>query len=90
METCVYDKAARREMERHLCNASGEAVDMVVLGCPHVSVYQLQQIAGLLEGRRVKEGVLMEVLTSDAIKAVADRQGLTKTIPCIIIDKCNA
>lgn len=80
LETCVYDKAARREMERHLCNASGEAVDMVVLGCPHVSVYQLQQIAGLLEGRRVKEGVLMEVLTSDAIKAVADRQGLTKTI----------
>lgn len=80
LEVHVYDSAAKREVERHLCNAAGEAIDMVVLGCPHVSVHQLQRIARLLEGRHVKEGVLMEVLASDAIKAVADRQGLTKIV----------
>lgn len=79
-ETFVFDEAARRETEAKLCSASGERLDMVVLGCPHVSLLQVQEIVSLLGGRRIAPGVVFQILTSDAIKAVCDRQGYTESL----------
>jgi predicted aconitase len=56
-------KAARQKLQR----ASGDDVDWVLLGCPHVTLAQLKQIAGLLEGRHVKSDVVLWVLVSQAV-----------------------
>lgn len=73
----------RRELERGYSNLTcgkSRNVDYVALGCPHCSLNQVKQIAELLEGRRVKEGVTLWVHTNTAVKAMAQELGLAGRI----------
>jgi len=55
-------------------------VDVVVFSAPQLSLYELQQVAGLLDGRRVDPGTALLVATAPEIKGAADRMGLTRRI----------
>ena len=59
---------------------TGDTVDVVVFSAPQLSLYELQDVAGMLAGRRVNPATSLLVATSPEIKSAADRMGLTATI----------
>jgi predicted aconitase len=69
-------------------------VDYVMLGCPHAALEQVEEIARLLEGKRISANCNLWVFTSRAIKAAADSRGLTRTIrdagAAVLTDTCSA
>src|SRR4029078_1996782 len=58
----------------------GEKVDVVVFGAPQLSIIEMQQLAGLLDGRKVHDATTLLVTTSPEVKHSADRMGLTGKI----------
>jgi predicted aconitase len=94
-ETFTYDQAARRRIYDKLnANARDPDVDYVMLGCPHASLEQIQEICALLEGRRISAMCRLWIFTSRAVRAVADREGYSSTIRnsggVLITDTCSA
>jgi predicted aconitase len=55
-----------------------EKVDLVVFSAPQLSLVEMQQVAGMLDGRRAAIPIL--VVTSPQVKPDADRMGLTARI----------
>jgi hypothetical protein len=55
-----------------------EAVDLVVFSAPQLSLVEMRQVAGLLDGRHATIPLL--VVTSPQVKPDADRMGLTARI----------
>ncbi|MEM4347360.1 MAG: aconitase X catalytic domain-containing protein [Candidatus Altiarchaeota archaeon] len=56
---------------------SGE-VDLIAIGCPHTSLYELKKIAKLLNGRKAKTKIW--IMTSRKIKEIAEKKSLIKKI----------
>ncbi|MFC7402527.1 aconitase X [Citricoccus sp. GCM10030269] len=94
-EPVMFTEADRREAYE-LLNSQGdtEDVDFVLLGCPHASLEQLGEIAGLLDGRRLHPGTELWIMTPRALRAVADRNGYTEIIERaggkLLTDSCPA
>lgn len=57
-----------------------DQVDVVVFAAPQLSLVEMQDLARLLEGRRVHEGTALLIATSPENKAACDRMGITETI----------
>jgi predicted aconitase len=57
-----------------------DQVDVVVFAAPQLSMIEMQDVARLLEGRRVHDGTALLIATSPENKAACDRMGLTETI----------
>ena len=60
--------------------ATGDKVDVVVFAAPQLSLFEMSQVAGLLDGRRIHADTSLIVATSPEIKFAADRMGLTRRI----------
>jgi predicted aconitase len=56
------------------------AVDVVVFGTPHLSIAEVRRLAGLLDGRQVSARTMLLLTTSGHVKAITDREGLTRVI----------
>jgi predicted aconitase len=65
----TFAESYRRDIDR---------VDLVVFSAPQLSLVEMQQVAGLLDGRRATVPLL--VVTSPQVKPDADRMGLTARI----------
>mgnify|MGYP000859781735 FL=1 len=62
------------EVQRLVSDPAGK-IHLVLLGCPHYTYNQLKEVAALLKGRKIAEGVHFWILTSfDAIE-LAKRSG---------------
>ena len=61
-------------------NQTTEAPDLVALGVPHLSVNELGELAKMLEGRKLKQGVKMYVYTSSQAYDMAERTGIGAAI----------
>ncbi len=61
-----------------LTSASSDEIDFVSLGCPHLSLREIQRIAVLLDGKQVTKEFW--ITTSRPIKGMADRMGYTAII----------
>jgi hypothetical protein len=57
-----------------------DQVDVVVFAAPQLSLVEMQDVARLLEGRRVHERTALLIATSPENKAACDRMGITQTI----------
>lgn len=57
--------------------ARGDKLDVVVFSAPQLSLIEMEQVAMLLNGRRVDKDTALIVATSPEIKFAADRMGLT-------------
>ena len=71
----------RSDLDRareELSNASPEEVDFYSLGCPHLSLREIQHIAQLLDGKQVHKEFW--ITTSRPVKGMADRMGYTDVI----------
>ncbi len=79
-QTCEFGEKELRTTEESLCKATDREVDLVVFGCPHASIVELQEIARLLSGKRLKSGVELWVTTSRMAKAYAEVMGYISII----------
>lgn len=57
-----------------------DRVDVVVFAAPQLSMLEMQEVARLLEGRRVHTGTALLIATSPENKSACDRLGITETI----------
>lgn len=73
------EKELQQGYENLNCGKSRQ-VDFVALGCPHCSLNQVKEIAQLLDGKQVHEGVTLWIHTNVAIKAMAQQLGYAKII----------
>lgn len=95
LATIRYGSAERRGVYESL-NSSGRDlhVDYVMLGCPHASIEQIGEAAGLLSGKTIRSGSSLWMFTSRAVKSVADLHGYTKIIReaggLLMTDTCSA
>lgn len=80
-----------KETYGKLTSATDRKVDLVLIGCPHCLISELREIACLLEGKKVKEGVRLLVATSNSTYALAKDAGYADIIEragCIISNCC--
>jgi cis-L-3-hydroxyproline dehydratase len=81
-----------REIRRELTTASGTKLDMVVLGSPHFSVAEFEQLASLVTGRRRHPEVEFLVTTSRIMSALACEKGVLSPVESfgarLTVDTC--
>ncbi|MEM2739237.1 MAG: aconitase X catalytic domain-containing protein [Candidatus Bathyarchaeia archaeon] len=84
-ETLSFDYSMLKETIETLPDASTDrgSVDIVCLGCPHLSLEELNTIAFLLKGRRVRSDVKLWLFTSRAIYGVAEKCGLIDRVKSV-------
>ena len=79
------------EIYEELQTTSGR-IDFVMLGCPHYTFNQVEKVAGLLNGKKVHDGVSFWVCTSATTKALAQRSGYVDIIEAagghVVVDTC--
>jgi len=56
----------------------GEEADFFAIGCPHLSIREVEEVARLLSGKKVKKE--MWICVARPIKRIADQMGYSKTI----------
>lgn len=54
--------------------------DLIAIGCPHASLEEIERIARLVSGKRIKKAKRFWIFTSRYIKNEADRRGLLQTL----------
>lgn len=75
----LIDDAAFAAFDRAYA-ATGDKVDVVVFSAPQLSLLEIEQVAQLLDGKRVADTTTLIAATSPEIKFAADRMGLTRRI----------
>jgi hypothetical protein len=75
-----YGRTQRKETYEKLNSARDENVQVVILGCPHYSLEELQKVARLLEGKKVHDNVTLQIWTANQLRTLADRNGYTDFI----------
>ena len=61
---------------RFICCQEPGSVEYIALGCPHFSIYEIQQAAEMLRGKKLAPGVRLNIWTNRAIKYLAQINGL--------------
>lgn len=91
-EKIVFTEAELRSTYDGLRNATGDAIDAVILGCPHASLREISLAARWLEGKRVADGVRLWINAARATRCAAEAMGLTQIIEAaggrILCDTC--
>lgn len=64
------------QMKVRLDTAESDQVDAVLMGCPHLSFTELQEVAEYIKGKKVKEGVQFYLTTSETQYHLAKRCGV--------------
>ncbi|MBW6466532.1 MAG: aconitase X catalytic domain-containing protein, partial [Brevefilum sp.] len=77
-ETITLTEADLDHAQADLNNASPDEVDFLSLGCPHLTLREIQHIAQALAGKRVTREFW--ITTSRPVKGMADRMGYTAII----------
>lgn len=101
--TPEFDKADEAEVEdimfisdkqiaetREKLSTTDREPDLICLGCPHASLEEIKQVAGIVEGKTIKNKLW--ICTSVSVKATADRMGYTEIIESaggnVVCDTC--
>jgi predicted aconitase len=88
----TFDDLALAETYALLSAHTADGIDSVILGCPHASLVEIAQIAALLRGQRVAEGVRLWVNAARGTKRNAEAMGYAATIDAaggvILCDTC--
>jgi len=79
-ETITIGKKEFTEAWDSLHTAKTDEVEIVFFGCPHLSIIEIGEIARLLEGKRIADGVRLFIATADQIYSLAERVGYIDTI----------
>ncbi len=60
---------------QQLTTADSDTVDVVMLGCPHMTIRELKDATALLEGKKVSENVKLWLNTNEAVYVLAKKMG---------------
>ena len=89
-------KVGERELKdtwRKLNTTDSDDVDMVCLGCPHLSIPELKELAALLDGKKVQESKRLFIGVGDDMLSMAKGMELDKIIEgsgaTILTGVCN-
>ncbi len=67
-------------------------IDFVMLGCPHYTLKQVEEVARLLDGKKIHDGVSFWVCTSATTKTLAEKTGYVGVIEKagghVVVDTC--
>jgi predicted aconitase len=77
-EKIEVSQADLEESKKAMNDSEGTQIDLVAIGCPHCSIKELQTIARLLKGKKVKKETW--VCVARPIKTIADKMGYSKII----------
>ncbi|RJX28377.1 MAG: DUF521 domain-containing protein [Desulfarculus sp.] len=69
-----------KQIYQALCSAKSDKVDIVHVGCPHLTYYEIRQIAKLIEGRKVSDNVYFWVQTDTPTYYMAHHHGEAQVI----------
>ena len=93
LEKFRVGKQEMRDMWEKLNTTDSDDVDMVCLGCPHLSIPELQALAKMLEGKKIKAGKRLFIGTGDDILNMAKKMDLDQIIEAsgakILTGLCN-
>ena len=71
-------------------NSTVKEIDLVAIGCPHASLEEIESIANILDGKKVKSALW--ITTSRGVKEMAEKTSLLKRIEesggVIVSDTC--
>lgn len=74
--------------------ATGDDIDFVMIGCPHANLDQVREVARLLDGKRIADGMTFWIFTPSALREVARRSGWVDVIERaggkVMADTCPA
>ncbi len=88
-QTITFGEGEKKEVIEAIGKGETE-IDLVVFGCPHASLEELREIAGLVKGKQLKAELW--ITTSKPVKEIAKRMGLDKIIENaggkIVADMC--
>jgi len=80
-----------KQVYEELQTTSGK-IDFVMLGCPHYTLRQVEEVARLLKGKKIHDGVSFWVCTSATTKTLAERIGYVDVIERagghVVVDTC--
>jgi hypothetical protein len=86
----VYDRELKQAYEE--LQTAGGKIDFVMLGCPHYTLRQVEEVARLLSRKKISEGVSFWVCTSATTKLLAERIGYVNAIEKagghVVVDTC--
>ncbi|MGA3011903.1 MAG: aconitase X catalytic domain-containing protein [Terracidiphilus sp.] len=92
LDVLTFDRSGLGESEGLLNKHQGQAVSIVVIGCPHASIQEIESIARLLGGKKVHDGMELWITAAQPTKAYAERCGFEGTIRSaggrIVTDTC--
>ena len=79
-ETVSVTPGKMKEVRARLTTAAHGRVDMVMLGCPHASYFEVLETQKLLAGRKVAPGTMFWMQTSRTVYELANRSSLRKDL----------
>jgi hypothetical protein len=79
-ETYVFDDAAKKKVYDFINHDAEGKVDVVCLGCPHATLYEIEEICRLIEGKQVAEGTRLWVVTTYPNKKLAEMLGYARIL----------
>ncbi|MCB5228957.1 MAG: aconitase X catalytic domain-containing protein [Candidatus Cloacimonetes bacterium] len=77
-ETLALTKSHLEAAKAELNSAQSDEIDFLSLGCPHLSLAEIQHIARVLEGKQVRKEFW--ITAARPVKSMADRMGYTAII----------
>lgn len=75
-EVTVFDQRQLKEAYSSLTTSPIGVPDLAFVGCPHCSLSEIEQVARLMESRKMKRDVRFWVCTSRQVKSLAEKRGL--------------
>jgi predicted aconitase len=79
-ETIKVGKKEFREAWESLHTAKKDDVEVIFFGCPHLSILETGEIARLLEGKKIADGVRLFVSIAEQVYTLAKRIGYVDII----------
>lgn len=73
-------QADYEESKRQLCHEGSGPIDYVILGCPHYSLEDIQEVALHIEGKKIAPGVEFSLWTDMSTREMAVVNGFVATI----------
>jgi len=75
-ETVKVDRRQLKDAYSSLTTSPIDVPDLAFVGCPHCSVSEMEEVAQLMEGKKVKGGRRFWLCTSRHVKSLAEKRGL--------------
>ena len=79
-ETISVKKQDIEDIYQKLNTARSNLIDLVIIGCPHLTIQEIRQTASVLAGKKVHDGVRLMAGTAKPIHHLAKMAGLVDTI----------